>query len=146
MAQLQWEKMQPAMARLDRLEELVAKVKEDMDKLEVQLEQAEATVDGGGGTLKQVRLLCQLWYPLIFIPGIYCAEKPAFPFRQARQRPGEFTMFFPWTVILFCQATAPSPPPAFHPLEIFQASDFFPISVVNQDTSKEDQSEDDKPV
>ena len=54
MAQLQWEKMQPAMARLDRLEELVAKVKEDMDKLEVQLEQAEATVDGGGGTLKQV--------------------------------------------------------------------------------------------
>ena len=43
------------MARLDRLEELVAKVKEDMDKLEVQLEQAEATVDGGGGTLKQVR-------------------------------------------------------------------------------------------
>ena len=54
LAQLQWEKMQPGMARLDRLEELVAKVKEDMDKLEVQLEQAEATVDGGGGTLKQV--------------------------------------------------------------------------------------------
>ena len=145
MAQLQWEKMQPAMARLDRLEELVAKVKEDMDKLEVQLEQAEATVDGGGGTLKQVRQ-CQLWYLFTFTPGIYSAEKPAFPFQQARQRPGEFTMFFPWTVILFCQATAPSPPPAFHQLEIFQASDFFPISVVNQDTSKEDQSEDDKPV
>ena len=49
--------MQPGMARLDRLEELVAKVKEDMDKLEVQLEQAEATVDGGGGTLKQASLL-----------------------------------------------------------------------------------------
>ena len=40
LAHLQWEKMQPGMARLDRLEELVAKVKEDMDKLEVQLEQA----------------------------------------------------------------------------------------------------------
>ena len=49
--------MQPGMARLDRLEELVAKVKEDMDKLEVQLEQAEATVDGGGRTLKQASLL-----------------------------------------------------------------------------------------
>ena len=48
--------MQPGMARLDRLEELVAKVKEDMDKLEVQLEQAEATVDEGGGTLKQVNI------------------------------------------------------------------------------------------
>ena len=56
LAHLQWEKMQPGMARLDRLEELVAKVKEDMDKLEVQLEQAEATVDGGGGTLKQVNI------------------------------------------------------------------------------------------
>ena len=56
LAHLQWEKMQPGMARLGRLEELVSKVKEDMDKLEVQLEQAEATVDGGGGTLKQVRL------------------------------------------------------------------------------------------
>ena len=44
------------MARLDRLEELVAKVKEDMDQLELQLEQAEATVDGGGGTLKQASL------------------------------------------------------------------------------------------
>ena len=35
-------------------ERLVGKVREDMDKLELQLEQAEATVDGGGGTLKQV--------------------------------------------------------------------------------------------
>ena len=49
------------MARLDRLEELVAKVREDMDKLEVQLEQAEATVDGGGGTLKQVSLSGCSW-------------------------------------------------------------------------------------
>ena len=57
LAHVQWEKMQPGMARLDRLEELVAKVKEDMDKLEVQLEQAEATVDGGGRTLKQASLL-----------------------------------------------------------------------------------------
>ena len=56
LAHLQWEKMQPGMERLDRLEELVAKVREDMDKLEVQLEQAEATVDGGGGTLKQVNI------------------------------------------------------------------------------------------
>ena len=54
MAQVQWEKMQPSFSRLDRLEELVRKVREDMDKLELQLEQAEATVDGGGGTLKQV--------------------------------------------------------------------------------------------
>ena len=57
LAHVQWEKMQPGIARLNRLEELVAKVKEDMDKLEVQLEQAEATVDGGGGTLKQVSLV-----------------------------------------------------------------------------------------
>ena len=81
-------------------------------KNEEQLEQAEATVDGGGGTLKQVRLLCQLWYPFTFTPGIYCAEKPAFPFQQARQRPGEFTMFFPWTVIIvlpgFCTISSAS--------------------------------------
>ena len=54
MAQVQWEKMQPSFSRLDRLEELVGKVREDMDKLELQLEQAEATIDGGGGALKQV--------------------------------------------------------------------------------------------
>ena len=54
LAKVQWEKMQPSFSRLDRLEELVGKVREDMDKLELQLEQAEATVDGGGGALKQV--------------------------------------------------------------------------------------------
>ena len=41
MAQVQWEKMQTSFSRLDRLEELVGKVKEDMDKLELQLEQED---------------------------------------------------------------------------------------------------------
>jgi len=111
LAHVQWEKMQPGMARLDRLEELVAKVKEDMDKLEVQLEQAEATVDGGGGTLKQVSTV--LKNPLSLFS------------KQGRD-----------------QASAPSPSPAFHPLEIFQASDYFPAATENQDGSSQDHPDD----
>ena len=72
--------MQPGIARLDRLEELVAKVKEDMDKLEVQLEQAEATVDGGGGTLKQVSQIGGSWTNAS-TSGINCAEEPPVPFQ-----------------------------------------------------------------
>merc|ERR1712192_280951 len=115
LAHLQWEKMQPGMARLDRFEELVAKVKEDMDKLEVQLEEAEATVDGGGGTLKQVSTV--LKNPMSLFS------------KQGRD-----------------QASAPSPSPAFHPLEIFQASDYFPVAVDKQDgSSKVPPESDDRP-
>ena len=37
------------------------------------------------------------------------------------------------TLLLFVQASAPSPPPAFHPLEIFQASDYFPVTTDSQE-------------
>jgi hypothetical protein len=51
-AREQWRRLEPGLARVDRLEELVARVRTDLDTLELQLEQAEATV--GGGPLKQV--------------------------------------------------------------------------------------------
>jgi len=90
----------------------VAKVKEDMDQLELQLEQAEATVDVGGGTLKQVSTV--LKNPLSLFS------------KQGRD-----------------QASAPSPSPAFHPLEIFQASDYFPVATDGQkDDSVNDHPED----
>jgi len=51
-AQRQWTVLQPSLARLERLEALVARVAADMEVLEAQMDEAEATV--GGGPLKQV--------------------------------------------------------------------------------------------
>lgn len=65
--QEQWEALQPALRRVDRLEELVARVRGDLGALEVQLEQAEATVEGG--PLHQVQTVLRNPLALFRGPG-----------------------------------------------------------------------------
>ena len=52
-AQDVWQELQPSLARVGRLEELVARVAEDLSSLEEQVEQTEATV-GAGAVLQQM--------------------------------------------------------------------------------------------